>query len=107
MAKGKQPLRPPVEPKQWTSEDEIDRAITKLVKRIDELERIDIRAAMRDDDASSKVAVSSFKETLREAFGPNSPEFQEHEHITMWSGGLWMGMEQHEVLAAKENGRRK
>jgi uncharacterized protein (TIGR02391 family) len=107
MAKDKQSSQPIVEPKQWTSADEIERAVAKLSKRIAELEKIDIRAAMRDDDASDKVVVSNVRETLREVFGQNSPEFQEHEHLSMWSGGLWMGMEQHEVFAAKEGGRKK
>lgn len=106
MAKSKQPQRE-VEPKEWLSIVEIDRAIAKLRRRIDELEKVDVRAAMRDDDATSKVAVSNVREAIREVFGPTSPEFHEHEHIQMWSGGIWMGMGDDEVLAAKENGRRQ
>lgn len=97
---------PSIEPKQWSSAADINRAITKLNRRIGELEGLDIRTAARDDSAAIKVTVSNFKGTLREVFGPNSPEFREHEHISMWSGGIWMGMADHEVLAAKENGRR-
>jgi len=87
--------------------EELDRAVSKLGKRIAELEGLDMRVATRDHSAADSVAVSNVKEAIREVFGSNSPEFREHEHVSMWSGGMWMGMEDHQVLAAKENGRRK
>jgi 16S rRNA processing protein RimM len=106
MARSNQ-SQPPIEPKQWTSSEDIDKAIGKLRRRIAELERVDVQATLSDASASDKVAVSNVRETLREVFGQNSPEFREHAHINMWSGALWMGMGQHDRLAAKENGRRK
>ena len=36
---------PPVQPKEWRSTDEIDRAIAELERRIEELEALDVRAA--------------------------------------------------------------
>lgn len=107
MPRRQQPPQPVIEPRQWTTTDEIDRAIAKLGKRIAELEGLDIRAADRDDSAADKVAMSNVKEAIREVFGPNSPEFHENEHIRMWGGAMWVGMGDHEVLAAKENGRRR
>jgi uncharacterized protein (TIGR02391 family) len=107
MARRSEPPKPTIESRQWTTTDEIDRAIEKLAKRITELENLDIRAAVRDESAADKVAISNVRETIREVFGSNSPEFHEHEHIRMWAGGMWLNMEDHEILAAKENGRRQ
>lgn len=107
MPRHQQPLQPVIAPRQWVTTDEIDRAIVKLGRRIAELESLDIRAAVRDDSAVDKVAISNVKEAIREVFGPNSPEFIEHEYIRMWGGAMWVGMCDQEVLIAKENGRRR
>ena len=87
--------------------DEIDHAIAYIERRIKELEGLDVRAAMRDESAADNVAISNVKEAIREIFGPNSPEFHEHEHIRMWAGVMWMGMSEHEIFTAKENGRKR
>lgn len=87
--------------------DEIDRAIARIERRIGELDELDIGAAMRDDSAADAVAISNVKEAIREIFGPNSPEFHEHEHIRMWAGGMWIGMSEREIYEAKENGRKR
>lgn len=107
MPRRKPPPQSVIEPRVWTSVDDIDRAIARLERRIKELGELDVRAAMRDDNAADNVAISNVKAAIREVFGPNSPEFQEHEHISMWAGGMWMGMSDLELLAAKENGRKK
>jgi uncharacterized protein (TIGR02391 family) len=107
MARKAAPPPKVVEPRQWTTSDEVDRAIAKLQRRIAELEALDIRAAARDDNATDRVAISNVKETIREVFGQHSPEFHEHEHIRMWSGGMWADMSDSEVLSAKEGGRKQ
>lgn len=104
MAK-KQIERPPIEPRVFQSPDEIDRGIAKLERRIQELAALDIVATVRDATGTDNVARSNIIETIREVFGPNSPEFHEHEHLDIWAGSLYMGMHPGEIMAAKERGR--
>ncbi len=96
---------PPIEPRQFTSTDEIDRGITKLERRIQELTALDIPAAVLKDTGADDVATSNIREAVREVFGPNSPEFREHEYIEIWAGGHYMGMDHASVTQSKERGR--
>lgn len=99
-------LDPPVpEPKQFQSAEEIDRGIAKLERRVSELEKLDMAAALRDDTGADDVARSNVREAIREVFGTNSPEFREHEHLRLWAGATYMGMSDHEILKGKERGR--
>lgn len=107
MARRKPPAEPVIQPRVWSSLDEIDRAIARIERRIGELDELDIGAAMRDDSAADAVAISNVREAIREIFGPDSPEFHEHEHIRMWAGGMWTGMSEREIFEAKENGRKR
>ena len=49
--------------------------------------------------------MSSVRNTIRDVFGPNSPEFLEHEHLECWAGAMYMNMPDHEILQAREKGR--
>jgi len=102
----RRPDPPPVEPREFRSVEEIDSGIAKLERRIRDLEQLDVKAARRDHTAAAGVVQSNVRDTIREVFGPNSPEFNEHEHIDMWAGPLHMGMEPHEIVEAMEFGRR-
>jgi len=88
----KTPQPPPVEPKEFRSVDEIDRGIAKLERRIQELQQLDVRAAVLRDTGADDVAESNVRAAIREVFGQNSSEFREHEYIEIWAGGLYMGM---------------
>ena len=106
MARRQNPPAPEIEPRIWQTTDEIERAIAKLQRRISEMDQLNVQESLAGGDATEKVAVSNIKETIREVFGQNSPEFREHEHIRMWSGGMWGGMIDHEKFQAKEDGRK-
>jgi uncharacterized protein (TIGR02391 family) len=95
-----------IESRKWTSTDEIDRAITKLKRRVNEIESIDIQASFHDSSIED-VPISNVHETMREVFGPNSPEFKEYEYIELWDGGVWVGMSDQEMFSAKERGKKK
>lgn len=95
----------PIEPKQFQSVDEIDRGIGKLEKRIKELEGLDVGVAISGDTGADDVAVSNVRESIREVFGTNSPEFREHEHLRLWAGPMYVNMVQHEIVASTERGR--
>src|SRR5207244_1785121 len=104
MAK-KHPDPPPVEPRQFQSADEIDRGIAKLERRILELEQLDVAAAIRNDTGADDVVRSNVRESIREVFGTNSPEFREHEHLRLWAGPMFMDMSTSQVVAGTERGR--
>ncbi|HZC67908.1 MAG TPA: TIGR02391 family protein [Nitrospirales bacterium] len=105
MPKRKQPEPPPIEPKEFRSVAEIDAGIKKLERRIEELKRLDIPAAVHQDTGADDVVRSNIRETIREVFGPNSPEFHEHEHIRLWAGPLYLNMSPEGIIDATERGR--
>jgi uncharacterized protein (TIGR02391 family) len=107
MAKRNQPPQPQIEPRHWSTAEEIDRAVRKLNRRISELEALDVRAARRDDSSMDDVAVSNVRESIREVFGQNSPEFHENKHIRMWAGPMFIGMSEGEILDGTEKGRKQ
>lgn len=96
---------PPLEPKEFRSVDEIDRAIQKLERRIRELEQLDVPGAVLKDSGADDVAESNVRATIREVFGQNSPEFKEHEYIRISAGPTYKGMDPQGIIEAKERGR--
>jgi uncharacterized protein (TIGR02391 family) len=96
---------PALEQKIFASAAEIDLAIKKLQRRIDELARLDIAAALSEDNGTDDVAISNVRDTIREIFGLHSPECREHEHIRLWAGPLYINMSSHAILEGTERGR--
>jgi len=80
---------PPIEIKKFTI-GEIDAGIRKLRRRIEDLNGLE-QDKVRFDDARVKNVESNIKETIREIFGTNSPEFRENEYHDIWSGGRNLG----------------
>lgn len=103
----RRPDPPRVEPRQFKSVEEIDAGIAKLERRIRELEQLDVAAAVLNDTGADDVVRSNVRETIREVFGQNSPEFNEHQHIELWAGPMYMGMPQRETVEGTERGRRQ
>lgn len=103
----KRPEPPPIEPRDFRSVEEIEAGISRLQRRIRELEQLDVRAAVIEGTGADDVAESNARESIREVFGSNSPEFQEHQHIRLWAGGMWADMHPQEIIEAKERGRRQ
>ena len=100
MAK-RRPDPPPLEEREFRSVEEIDSGIAKLERRIRELEQLEIAAAILNDTGADDVAQSNVRATIREVFGPNSPEVKEHEYIDLWAGPMYMGMHQSEIIEGK------
>ena len=94
-----------MEPREFRSPEEIDAAIVKLRRRIKELEQLDVRASILTHTAANGVAESNVRESIREVFGTNSPEFREHAYIRLWEGGMYVDMSDEAVLQATERGR--
>jgi len=85
MAQRRPPDPPPFEVRQFTKA-EIDRGIVKLRRRIDEVTALDPQQ-IRFDDARVDNVARSIRETIREVFGPLSPEFDDHQGHRIWHGG--------------------
>lgn len=103
----RRPDSPPTEPREFRSVDEIDSGIAKLERRIRELEQLDVAAAVYNDSGADDVVRSNVRETIREVFGVNSPEFNEHQHIRLWAGPEYVGMDPHEIVEGAERGQRQ
>jgi len=82
-------------------------AIAKLRRRIQELEMMDVAGSVQRDTGAVSVAESNIRETIRDVFGTNSPEFKEHAHISIWAGPMFMGMQEGEIIECIVRGRTK
>jgi len=89
VARRSAPLPPPIKPKRFTIE-EVDAGIRKLRRRIEEVQSINPEET-RYDDARVRNTESNIRETIRDVFGTNSPEFQEHQYHDIWHGSRIMG----------------
>ena len=98
---------PAIEPREFRSPEELDIGIAKLRRRIQELEKLDVRAAFVSRSGADTVARSNVREAIRDVFGPNSPEYKEHEYLDIWDGSLHMNMSDHEIVNGKERGRKR
>ena len=105
MPRRRDPDPPPVVPRVFDSTDEIDDAVKKLHRRIDDLGRLDVRGAIVGHSGADDVLRSSIRETIREVFGTDSPEFQEHQHLRIWAGPASINMGPERIIEATERGK--
>jgi uncharacterized protein (TIGR02391 family) len=97
----------PIESREFRSPKEIDVAFAKLRRRIQELELLDIVSSVQRETGAVSVVRSNIHDTIREVFGPNSPEFKEHGHIDIWVGGYRRGMGSAQIIATTQRGRQR
>jgi uncharacterized protein (TIGR02391 family) len=100
MVSRKPPTPPPLEIKRFTPE-ELERGITKLQRRLVEVEAFDPRTT-QDDESQAEVLGSDLQNTILNVFGENSPEYRENAGLSLWDG--FYGVE---TLQAYKNGRAK
>jgi len=81
-------IPPVIENHSFTTE-QINSGIKKLVKRKAEVEDLD-PSKVRHDDPKIQIIESNIRNTIREVFGQNSPELQEHGYLEIWRGGYVM-----------------
>ena len=86
MARRKTPSEPPLIETRKFTRTEIDHGIVKLRRRISEINSLD-QEQIRYDGAKTATVEANIRETIREVFGPRSPEFEEHELHNIWHGG--------------------
>lgn len=84
-------IPPKPQPKQFSSIAEIENGITKLKRRLQELEALD-PTKITHDVPQVKTVTSNIRETILEIFGADSPEYHEHQYHEIWYGGGYAGM---------------
>jgi len=68
---------------------EIDIGIRKLRRRVGEVNKL-ATDNVHHADARVKTAETNIRETIRDVFGSQSPEFHDHEYHDIWHGGYNM-----------------
>jgi uncharacterized protein (TIGR02391 family) len=84
IKKRRVPNRSEIELKDFTPE-EIERGIEKLKRRIAEVNNL-LKDGIQFDDKTVDNVVHFIRDTIREIFGQNSPQFRDHEHHAIWHG---------------------
>jgi uncharacterized protein (TIGR02391 family) len=98
---------PLLETREFRSPEEIDAAIAKLQRRVMELQELDVQAAVVQQNGNDTVVQSNVRNTIREVFGADSPEFQEHKFIEIWAGPTYIGMTVPQNMHGTELGSRQ
>jgi len=65
------------------------------------VEQLDLVAVVGNATGADNVVESAIRETIREVFGAQSPEFTDHQHIDIWAGAYYMNMHPNDVLGKK------
>ena len=98
----RRPTSPPqIEVKVFTSDGEVTAAISKLRRRRAQVE------AIRDatyDDPRRETTESAVQTAILEIFGPNSPEYRDHQYLRIWRGVEFVGMHQGDLDAGFKEG---
>jgi uncharacterized protein (TIGR02391 family) len=100
----RKPPTPPIESREFRSPEEIDAAVAKLRRRIEELKNLDVQSAILNHTGAERVAQSNIRETIRDVFGGNSPEFREHQNIDFWAGPMYMNMSARSIIECTKAG---
>ncbi|MGA1987160.1 MAG: TIGR02391 family protein [Candidatus Sulfotelmatobacter sp.] len=95
---------PPLEERQFGSAEEIDLAVKKLERRIQELRNLNVPTAVLTQNGADTVATSNVRAAIREAFGTNSPEFKEHSHLELWAGPMFVDMSNAALIEGETRG---
>ena len=98
------PVAPTIEPKIFSNDDEIDRAITKLQRRVKDIAEINVPDTVVSHTGALEAARSNLRNTILEIYGPNSPEYREHEHIDFWAGPMFINMDEHQIVEGTQHG---
>lgn len=70
---------------------EIERGINKLKMRIEDIKRLQ-SSNVKWNDQRVENTEFNIRETIREIFGQQSPEFNKYQHYEIWDGPHMMGL---------------
>ena len=107
MANRKFAPGPEPQSRQWKTPEEIDAAIAKLKRRIEEFQQLDVRAAHFQHTGADDAAMSNFRDTIRDVFGSTSPENDECKRIGLYQGPLIMGQGDELWVRGQEQGKQQ
>jgi uncharacterized protein (TIGR02391 family) len=85
-----------IEDKVFTTVQEVEQAIAKLRRRLEELQALD-PGRVRYDDPRVKSAAQNFSDTVLQVYGPNSPGYQRFSYHRISHGPVYTGMSDGEL----------
>lgn len=85
MVRRKQQEPEPIIPREFANNEEIERGISKLKKRMDEVRSLESGKVHYEDQRVTNTEFN-IRETIREIFGPHSPEFDQYHNYQIWGG---------------------
>lgn len=91
MAARRRQEPPPIEIRQFRSREEIDLAIERLRRRLEEVRGLDPRQVSYEDQRV-RIVEQNISNTILEVFGPHSPEYRDHQHHRIWHGVEYVDM---------------
>lgn len=94
MATRRQSVPPPIEIRQL-SQDDIERGIAKLRRRLEEVRVLDPQKTPYNDAAVNNVE-HNIRDTILEIFGERSPEYTAYRYHEIWHGPHIMGSADYE-----------
>jgi uncharacterized protein (TIGR02391 family) len=80
-----------IEEKVFTTLEEVDQAIVKLTRRLEEVEALDPHR-IRYDDPSKTSAAQNFSAAVLAIYGVNSPEYRRYRYHRIQHGSEYIGM---------------
>ncbi len=92
-----------IEEKFFTTVEEVDQAIIKLKRRLEEVQALD-PARIGYDDPTVRSAAQNFSDTVLAVYGPRSPEYRRFQYHRIQHGGEWVGMGEDESQENFANG---
>jgi predicted nucleotide-binding protein len=78
--------------------DEIQSAIDKLRRRIEEVKGLG-QAGVRHDDQAVRNVQQSIRTAVLEIFGERSPQYRDHRYHRIWHGDMYVNMPDREIQA--------
>jgi uncharacterized protein (TIGR02391 family) len=99
-----QPDQP--EDKVFTSLQEVDQAIVKLRRRLEDVQALDPQTMPYGEDPRISSAGQNFSDAVLSIYGPNSPEYRRFRyHSNVWHGSENVNMSRSELQAGFAAGR--
>ncbi len=80
-----------IEEKIFTTVEEIEQAILKLRRRLDQVQALN-PTRVRFDDPRVRSAAENFSDEVLAIYGPNSPEYRRYQYHRIRHGLEWAGM---------------
>jgi predicted nucleotide-binding protein len=90
MSPRRQYTPPQIEQRQFSTPEEIEAAIRKLRRRIDEVKNLDPTKILYNDQKINN-AERAIQDTILDIYGEHSPEYQRHRYHDIWEGGYIIG----------------